>query len=186
MGFPVWSAPLVITLLLLACGLFMVGIWGIRLTVRPGRFQNDKEWRPHDYLQRLSLVESRLERLEKRTSSPSRDKAPSGSAPSVPSPMAKKKAPGQFASEGRRPGQQGGVTLIAIPDLAAVEPQTDKNDERALDLRHAEIWSMLDAGVPGDEIARRTGQPMGQVELIIGLYRQVSSGRNQVDNARTQ
>jgi hypothetical protein len=46
-----------------------------------------------------------------------------------------------------------------------------KPDEAELSQRHAEVLSLSESGASADEIARQTGQPIGQVELILGLLR---------------
>jgi hypothetical protein len=76
-------------------------------------------------------------------------------------------------------------TLIVVPDLAeggrAVDPQVEAN----LKERHGEVWALASSGAAPEEIARRTGQPIGQVELIVGLHRQVTSSRGPLDHARS-
>jgi hypothetical protein len=176
----------VLTLLVLALALFSVAIFALRLTLRLRRFQDERQWHPLDFTRRLTLIESRLERLETDNGSASRAKPPSGSERVVPADMTKEKISVPSASEGRGLPQQGGVPLIAVPDLTTIDSHMDGNAEPALGDRYTEIWSLAAAGVPGEDIARRTGQPIGQVELIIGLYRQIHSGRSQVNNARTQ
>jgi hypothetical protein len=62
--------------------------------------------------------------------------------------------------------------LIAIPNLAATA-----HDRQAaigtLAQRHAAIWTLADRGASSEVIARATGQPIGQIELILGLRRQI-------------
>ncbi len=41
-----------------------------------------------------------------------------------------------------------------------------------LSQRYAAIWDLADSGASPDVIARATGQPIGQIELILGLRRQ--------------
>jgi hypothetical protein len=62
-------------------------------------------------------------------------------------------------------------TLIAIPKLSPALPDTDTNLESLAD-RYASIWDLADSGSRPDAIARATGLPVGQVELILGLRRQ--------------
>ena len=66
--------------------------------------------------------------------------------------------------------------LIAIPKLET----PDSTDEAAAALaelgqRFSAIWSLANQGCPPDEVARRTGSPIGEVELILGLKRQGQS-----------
>ena len=73
-----------------------------------------------------------------------------------------------------RPGGPGGgfrgdvgPTLIAVPNLAtAATPPADD-----MDRRFADVWALADSGASAATIADRTGYPIGQVELILGLRR---------------
>ncbi len=67
------------------------------------------------------------------------------------------------------PEPPSGPILITVPDLAAKEARPASPLE--LDQRFASIWAMADAGLSAEVIARDTGQPIGQVELILGLKR---------------
>jgi hypothetical protein len=67
-------------------------------------------------------------------------------------------------------------TLIAVPSLAAPPSERDAS-VRETSERYAAIWSLADAGSPVDVIARATGQPVGQIELILGLRRQIDTTR---------
>ena len=72
-----------------------------------------------------------------------------------------------------RPQPAVGPTLIAIPSLAAVpEPNASAEAAETLGRRFATVWTMADAGATAPAIARATGHPVGQVELILGLKRQ--------------
>ena len=69
------------------------------------------------------------------------------------------------------PANPGGPILIAVPNLAA--PPTPALEAAAeLESRFGDVWAMADAGMPAEAIARETGHPIGQVELILGLRRQ--------------
>ena len=61
----------------------------------------------------------------------------------------------------------------------------DPQVETDLGERHGEVWALAATGVAPEEIARQTGQPIGQIELIVGLYRQVRSSRGPLDHARS-
>jgi hypothetical protein len=67
-----------------------------------------------------------------------------------------------------------GPTLIAVPDLSAnaVEPSPASAE---LGRRFGAIWDLADAGESTETVASRTGYPIGQVELILGLRRQLIS-----------
>src|SRR5271157_2019169 len=77
-------------------------------------------------------------------------------------------------------------TLIAVPDLGAVEEEPEGRAGSELGERHGEAWTLAAAGVPSEEIARQTGQPIGQIELIVGLYRRLHSSRGSIDHARSR
>jgi hypothetical protein len=62
--------------------------------------------------------------------------------------------------------------LIAVPSLATAGSEAAAIEAGAeLGRRFGAIWEMADAGEPTATIARTTGHPIGQVELILGLRR---------------
>ena len=69
--------------------------------------------------------------------------------------------------------------LIAIPNLASTTSDRDAT-LNSLTQRYAAIWSLADTGASADVIARATGQPIGQIELILGLRRQFDGPRPNV------
>ncbi len=79
-------------------------------------------------------------------------------------------APRPVRADRREPSAMTGPRLIAVPDLSAPVPEAH---EMPADLsrRFGAIWAMSDAGTSPEAIARQTGQPIGQVELILGLRR---------------
>jgi hypothetical protein len=97
--------------------------------------------------------------------------------PSVPTAApSPSRDPGRsFRADGASAGAVGGPTLIAVPNLSA--PPTQAATAVAADLGHrfGEIWELADSGTPAEAIARRTGQPIGQVELILALRRQLAA-----------
>jgi hypothetical protein len=133
--------------------------------------------------QRLRGIESRLDRLENRGRNPASERETSAS------PVAQKinssGSPGlllaHFDGRGEAPTSP---TLIAIPDLASERHQGLNESASELSQRHAEIWSLAGSGASAEEIARQTGQPIGQVELILGLHRRLHPVRTPVDHAR--
>jgi|GEM_PF-2983663 len=72
-------------------------------------------------------------------------------------------------------GAVAGPTLIAIPNLSA--PDTPSSDEAAVELadRFGGIWALADSGHTPEAVARTTGLPIGQVELILALRRQLAT-----------
>jgi hypothetical protein len=72
------------------------------------------------------------------------------------------------------PDQDVGPTLISVPNLS-VSGEAEGSDEAtaALGRRFAAVWEMADSGATPEAIARETGHPIGQVELILGLRRRI-------------
>lgn len=66
-------------------------------------------------------------------------------------------------------------TLIAVPDLAASAVEAEDGAAAELIERYGPIWELADTGASPEAIARSTGQPIGQVELILGLRRQLNN-----------
>ena len=62
--------------------------------------------------------------------------------------------------------------LIAIPNLEGA-PHDRGVTVGGLRERYAAIWALADTGGTPEVIARATGQPIGQIELILGLRRQI-------------
>ena len=79
-------------------------------------------------------------------------------------------------------GAQSEPALIAVPNLAATPNDRDVAIS-GLTQRYAAIWTLADNGASADVIARATGQPIGQIELILGLRRQIDGNRNNVPHA---
>ena len=64
--------------------------------------------------------------------------------------------------------------LISVPDLGREAAPADEG----LAEKHGEVWALVEEGRTPREIARQTGRPIGQVELVAGLYRQHLAARN--------
>lgn len=72
------------------------------------------------------------------------------------------------------PATSGGPLLISVPDLATPPAAAPALEAAAvLDRRFGPVWAMADEGTPVEAIARETGYPIGQVELILGLRRRL-------------
>lgn len=84
-----------------------------------------------------------------------------------------------------RDALRANTTLIAVPDMTDSERTFDPEVEAHFHERYREVWELAASGASPEEIARRTGQPVGQVELIMGLYRQVRSLKDQLDHAES-
>ncbi len=80
-------------------------------------------------------------------------------------------------------GVDGGERpLIAVPNLAAAANDRDLV-VNGLTQRYAAIWSLAASGSSAEVIARATGQPIGQIELILGLRRQIDGTRTTIPHA---
>ena len=104
----------------------------------------------------------------------------------------------RFASPGSgalRPtgavGKVAGLRWIGPPDVDPRRAQTHRRpqsrlasdragDASGLTQRYAAIWDLADTGASPDVIARATGQPIGQIELILGLSRQIDGTRTNI------
>ena len=79
-------------------------------------------------------------------------------------------------------GGPSGLKLISVPNLASAS-----GDREAilsgLTQRYAAIWALADTGASPEVIARATGQPIGQIELILGLRRQIDGTRTTIPHA---
>jgi hypothetical protein len=72
--------------------------------------------------------------------------------------------------------------MIAVPNLAA-PPGDREASVSGLAQRYAAIWTLADNGGSPEVIARATGQPRGQIDLILGLRRQVDGTRTTIPHA---
>jgi hypothetical protein len=68
-------------------------------------------------------------------------------------------------------------TLIAVPNLEDA-PGNREVTAGALKERYAAIWTLADKGASVDVIARATGQPVGQIELILALRRRIDETKS--------
>jgi hypothetical protein len=130
-----------------------------------------------DLAQRQRTMESLLERLDA-----------TGTGTTVPASSSKLR----HARTLRRGDQAessalSGPTLIAVPNLAATPSEVTAAASAAAELarRFGAIWAMSEMGASAEAIARETGQPIGQIELILGLRRQLASGAGGPTENRT-
>lgn len=72
--------------------------------------------------------------------------------------------------------------MISVPSLAAA-PSDREASVNGLAQRYAAIWTLADNGGSPEVIARATGQPRGQIDLILGLRRQVDGTRTNIPHA---
>lgn len=163
-------------------GFLMLGIaasplgWAAILSRRT-RSDRDSDQRYRELHHRLGGLQHRLEQCEAamrgREGPGLRDEAGGGLPPISrslrTSALAGHRAGGRVVpSTADAPAQPN---LITVPRLAGGLDRMG-DGEGTLQQRYAAIWEMADAGAPPDAIARATGQPIGQVELILGLRRQ--------------
>jgi len=69
--------------------------------------------------------------------------------------------------------------LIAVPSLAG-SPTDREASVSGLTERYAAIWTLAESGGSPEVIARATGQPIGQINLILGLRRQIDGTRTTI------
>jgi hypothetical protein len=153
----------------------------VALWQRRSRSERQIETRFHELTGRLHDLQVRLERYERS----SWRKIPAGPGKAKPAVSSREwPIPASTAPASSGPGR-GAIPpaavddeppLIAIPNLAATA-----HDRQAaigtLAQRHAAIWTLADRGASSEVIARATGQPIGQIELILGLRRQIDGAR---------
>jgi hypothetical protein len=63
---------------------------------------------------------------------------------------------------------------VAEPEAAAIARATDltptpRRDPTGPDPRHAEVYALADQGLPARDVARRTGIPHGEIELMLNI-----------------
>jgi len=170
------------TMMLAAAAFLLLGIamsplaW-VALRHRRSRFEQALERRWRETVDRLGALEARLKQIDTISQNqpatahrPADSMVPHG--PHRPRAAHARKKRG----EGARAEVAPAPTLIAVPSLAA-PPNEREASINGLSHRYAAIWSLADSGTSADVIARATGQPIGQVELILGLRRQIDASR---------
>lgn len=78
--------------------------------------------------------------------------------------------------------EDGDTSLISVPNLAAGPDDRDASSN-LLSQRYAAIWALSDQGATPEVIAKATGQPIGQIELILGLRRHIDGSRTTIPHA---
>lgn len=168
----------------LACLAVAVTLWMLA-TRQMKMTRSETAQRLQMLVQRLLVIESRINELENHgRRAPDDHEEPPGHAVKGESKQDRRT---QSFLDGRADqAARNEPILIAIPDLGAVEEESDERAGSELGERHGEAWTLAAAGVPPEEIARQTGQPIGQIELIVGLYRRLHSHRGSIDHARSR
>jgi hypothetical protein len=147
----------------------------VALLQRRSRSEQQVDKRFHELSRRLHDLQVRVERCE---SSWKTQAGPGKAKPAVSTrewPILASTPLASFVS-GRtaiQPATLGGEPpLITVPNLASTSPDRQAM-HGALSQRYAAIWTLADGGASSDVIARATGQPIGQIDLILGLRRQI-------------
>jgi hypothetical protein len=151
------------------------------LHFRKTRLEQDWERRHAELTRRIRSLEAELEHLEAarparstaETHEPSESQGRNRPNPSRPHLATRMVSP--------QPGSPE-PPLIAVPRLDAAPGDRDAAIS-GLTERYAAIWSLADNGAKPDIIARATGQPIGQIELILGLRRQIDGSRTTISHA---
>ena len=157
----------------------------VALLHRRSRAAREGERRFQELGEQCQALRSRLERCESTLRAGARRIA---AARLLPSPGALTSVPaGPIAR--RRAGRNGepavdGIhepRLITVPKLSAAQDRQAMHN--GLSQRYAAIWELAESGASPDAIARATGQPIGQIELILGLRRQMDVSRTNIPHA---
>jgi hypothetical protein len=138
-----------------------IALPGSQAEKRPSQARYEMARRLDDLASRHQALEARLAKLEASTTE---------AALAIPSRSSGSKF-GSRVDQGR-PAIADGPTLISVPNLAS-PPSSTSQAAAELDRRFGPIWGMADEGVPTEAIARESGYPIGQVELILGLRRRL-------------
>jgi hypothetical protein len=174
-------------LVLAALPLLCLAATGILAWVMVRKFKilrGQTEERLEELAGRLRNRQSRGD-LARATGEPARPERPKADGGETCGSMLKPSAPPSREDNSEGGESQDSPTLIAIPNLTERDRSADPQAENALSQRHSEVWTLAAAGLSPEEIARQTGHPKGEVELIVGLYRQVRSNRGPLDHARS-
>jgi hypothetical protein len=184
-----WPTLFWTTLVLVSIGLAVLGVLGAILIMNLRLIRRQVEERMARMAQRLRVVEGLVDQVERNAGSSVSDHPRARPSDRTPLKAWRKESAVTAASIMKIGGgsdPRTKPTLIAIPDLAALPKDPARQAESELGQRHAEVWALADSGSSPEEIARHTGQPIGQVELILGLYRQLQGNRGSAGHARSQ
>jgi hypothetical protein len=178
------------SVLSVAGAFFLLGIAGsplawVAILQRRSRLSHVMEKRWNELAGEVRRLEARLAQAE----SPGRQGKPTGdplttdaSARFQPDPHRSFPAAWPRRSDAGLLEPLDGPSLIAVPNLAAA-PQDREDSVNGLTQRYAAIWMLADQGASSEMIARATGQPIGQIELILGLRRQIDGTRTNIPHA---
>ena len=173
-----------------AAGFLLMGIaasplgW-VALLHRRTRGERERERSFGELQTHLRHLQARLERCEAAVSG-RREPGGAMELPGGPLPRSSAAPARSGSGAGGRVGgamldDPAGPRLIAVPNLATAHDRPAMHN--GLSQRYAAIWDLADNGSSPDVIARATGQPIGQIELILGLRRQVDASRTNIPHA---
>jgi hypothetical protein len=86
------------------------------------------------------------------------------------------------SAEPRALPQEDHTALISVPNLASSSDDREPSSS-SLNHRYSAIWSLADQGASPEVIAKATGQPIGQIELILSLRRHIDGSRATIPHA---
>lgn len=157
----------------------------VALLHRRAAASRDEERRSREMDEHLRGLKIRLERCEAMLRGVRDEHAARELLPPAAAPGARPSGPVVRRRSGRASGASsdgaGEPRLIAVPRLSAAQDRQAMHG--GLGQRYAAIWELSDSGASPDAIARATGQPIGQIELILGLRRQMDAGRTNIPHA---
>lgn len=78
--------------------------------------------------------------------------------------------------------REAAPSLISVPDMS--RPTAGGSEGAPIPSRkHEDVWAMADQGASAVEIARATGRPIGQVEIILRLQQHQRASKNAGEHA---
>lgn len=144
----------------------------VALLHRRNRAESEAEKVAEDLAEQLRALQSRVDRCEKSLRGLHEAESTSGS-PRPAGPIAWRKS---ARVESLTREDLAEPRLIAVPKLPASADRAAM--QGGISHRYAAIWELAESGASPDAIARATGQPIGQIELILGLRRQMDNGNS--------
>jgi hypothetical protein len=84
--------------------------------------------------------------------------------------------------EARDLPQVDDTSLISVPNLASSHDDREPASN-PLSQRYSAIWALADQGATPEMIVKATGQPVGQIDLILSLRRHIDGPRTTIPHA---
>jgi hypothetical protein len=172
------------TVMLAAAAFLLLGIaasplaW-VALKHRRSRFEQHMERRWRETVDRIRALEARVAQSDASFPDPQATEKHSADSMVPHGPHRLRAMRAQSKRGDARAEVAPAPTLIAVPSLAA--PASEREAAiNGISHRYAAVWALADSGASADVIARATGQPIGQIELILGLRRQIDANRTKV------